>query len=774
MSPHRVRAHGLNAPPPDLGGEDGASLLQIDLSALRAALRRQRRVMLGTLVLFVVLGVIYLVAALPKYTSTIGLLIDSRRNQDQLSVSIAELAYDTGAIDSQLEIIRSEKVALAVVTALSLDKIPEFANASTSFAGTVVGFVRKLVDIRRWFISDEVLAEEDSLRARRNAIARLQGNMSVKRVARTYVLQISYSSPNPAMAMQIAQAYADAYFKDQLDARYELTKRASAWLQDRISELKDSSLKTDLAVQRFKADKGIVSIGQLPGMGPTLVADQQLMELTTQLSLARNETSKAEARLAQIQDIIKAGKPDGAVTESLANPVINDLRMRYLKTLKTSKEFATRLGQRHYQVVSLRSELAQYEQLIFQELQRIAATTVSDVEIAKSRERNLNESMATLISQKAISNETMVSLRELERESDVFKTLYQAFLQRYQDTIQRETLPTSEARIISSASFPSGPSEPHAGRILFASTFLGLIFGLVLAFVRERRDQVFRTGAQVRNELGLEFLGTLPLVQARSATSSSEPAAQGQIRVSTPLLRHVLAEPFSGFAEVLRGTKVEIDLVTAEKKGPKIIGIVSVLPGEGKTTTSKNLATLISFMGAKTLLIDGDLRHPSLTQALAPNVTCGLVEVLKGKTTSAEAILIEPDSRLSFLPSIVGSHFIESSELLSSRDMTNLLQSLGEDYDYIIVDLPPLGPVVDVRAAKHLFDCFVFVVEWGKTPRSLVRDTLVGDLGLYEKCVGIVFNRADIRALDAYGKGTSAYAYTHGYGAVYGEMSRKG
>jgi succinoglycan biosynthesis transport protein ExoP len=752
---------------------------QLDIDQLIAAARRQARVAGYSVVLAIGIGMMYLATAVPQYTAGIDLLLDNHKGQDQLASSIAELTLDTGAIDSQVEVMKSDKVALLVVKSLALDTDPEFSGSSGSFLGAILHYVWAIINVRDWFTSNEIIARDASEKARENAVYKLKSSLSVKRIAKTYVISISYTSPNPAKAQAIANAFADAYFAEQLDSRYVIAKRAAKWLNDRIAELKENSLKTDLAVQRFKAEKGILSTGSISSNGTqttqtaNLVEDQQLIEMTSQISQAHAETARMEARVRQINEIIKSGKTEGAVTESLGNPVITDLRQKYLRASKQASEFSAKVGINHYQVTSLRNEMVEYEHLIFQELERIAQTYASDLEVARTREKNLNESMASLVSQKAVSNETMVQLRELEREADVFKNLYQTFLQRYQDAIQRESLPSSEARVISAAALPGAPSWPKRPMVLGFSTLFGLLVGGAIGAYRENRDRVFRVAHQVRDELGLDLIGMLPCIQTQQLAIPEGKRDRRFVRVSTSIQRYAIDAPLSGFAEVLRSAKVEVDLAHGKKKGARIIGIASVLPGEGKTTVSKNLASLIAFLGSKTLLIDGDMRSPGLTRNIAWHAPYGLTEVLRDKLPLQDAILTEPETGLAVLPAVIKKRLLLSSELISSRAMAGLLVSAGTFFDYIIIDLPPIGPVVDVRAAARLFDAFLLVVEWGKTARSVVKNAIIEDDMLYDKCIGVIFNKVNVDKLDLYNNHSSKNYYHKTYKNYYIDQPKR-
>jgi succinoglycan biosynthesis transport protein ExoP len=565
----------------------------------------------------------------------------------------------------------------------------------------------------------------------------------------------------------IANAYAEAYFNDQLQARYDITRRASGWLQDRIAELKANSLRSDLVVQKFKSEKGIISTTTTSG-GSALLADQQLVEITTQLSIARAETARAQAKVNQVEEIVRTGSMDSAVTESLGNPVINELRSKYLRASKAAEELTGRVGPRHYQVLSLRNEMNQYRRLIFDEFWRIAETFKSELEVTRAKENSLNGSFADLIGRQAASNETMVQLRELEREADTFKNLYEAFLKRYQDAIQRQTFPAYEARIISPAWPPGSPSSPKFSIVMAIALAFGLAAGGAAAAFREYRDRVFRIGYQIRDHLGLELIGMLPLLASKKIEHDPDrPVAGQELSIDNSVLRQVLDSPLSSFAEALRGARAEIDIAVPDQTRAKIIGLVSVLPGEGKTIVAKNLASLLAFSGSRTLLVDGDFRNPGMTRRIAPQATIGLQEVLRGERTLDEVIHTEADSTLAFVPSTSRKHLLQGSDLLSSPAMEKFFEKVSGIYDYIIVDLPPVGPVVDVRAASGFFDGFVFVIEWGKTARGIVRNALIDDPRLYEKCVGVLLNKVDMDKMHFYhDEGAKTYYYGR-YGSYY-------
>jgi succinoglycan biosynthesis transport protein ExoP len=430
-------------------------------------------------------------------------------------------------------------------------------------------------------------------------------------------------------------------------------------------------------------------------------------------------------------------------------------------------------------------EMRQYERLMFEELGRIAESYLSDLVIAQSKEKALRSSLKELVGGNASANVTAVALRELEREAETFRTLYQSFLQRYQEAVHQQSFPITEARVVTTALAPSNPSHPKTAIVLALSLLLGGALGAVIGGVRELGDGAFRTEEQVRDELGLESLGMLPRVdvpppESEAATAGTMPliaAARSEDKDTcerrplppTPgLMRYVLDNPLSNYAEVLRGIKLAADLTLAERM-PRIIGTVSVLPSEGKTTVAKNFASLLAHQGAKTLLIDTDLRNPGLTRAVVPDAEAGILQAVMDGVPVRDLVYHEPGSDLAVLPAVLERRFPHASELLASAGMRSVLRQAREDFDWIVLDLPPLGPVIDARAMVSQIDALVLVLEWGRTTRRLLRATLEADRQIRDKCLGVLFNKVNLRQLKLYeAQGSKAY-YSREYAGYYHE-----
>ncbi len=733
----------------------GANLAE-SAERLLAAVRRQWVAIALCLVLAVAGGVAYLLTAVPLYTATVTILTNQNTTKLIHELSIAEGdAADDGGMQSQVELIRSEKVGLRVVDSLGLATDMRFLKGVPGMVDRVTDFGRGLFRFESWFATVEAPPEPTD-ETRRWALSVLRNGLEAQRVGRTYALDVSFTSPDPATAARVAAAYGEAYIADQIDTMYEATRTAGDWLQRRIEELRRLAVESDLAVQKFRSEHGLIAIAEV------LVTEQNLSEINRRLIEAQEETAQAQARFERIKDIIDSGSTDALVSDALDSSVVYRIRERYLDAAKRESEIRAQLGADHEQAVRLRGEMDEYRRQMFEELGRIAESYQSDVEVARSRENSIRASAAGATEETIASGEVMVELRELERQAETYRDLYERFLERYQEAVQQESFPIIEARIINPAKAPTRPSSPNAGLVLALSGLLGLAAGAGLAAFREHRDRYFRTGDQIRAELGVPFIGVAPKLEAgRSAQpSASRPAHPRQVNKRDPIGDYVIDHPQSQLAETLRSTQFQVDVALGERR-PKVIGVVSVLPGEGKTTTSLNLAELLASQGGRTLLIDADLRRPGLTRSVARHAETGLIEGILDRRPLRDLLIVNPRTKLAMIPAVVRQRVTHSSELLASEGMEDLIAAAGEAFEYVVLDLPPLLPVVDARAVAPRVDAFVLVVAWGETTRHVVRSTLEREPLIAEKLVGAILNKVDQDRMKYYWSfGSTEYYYS--------------
>jgi len=739
----------------------------IDLEQLVSAARRQIKVVALCAAVGLAMGIVYLAFTPKVYTAATDILLDDSltRFAEDKDTAPAHIQADSMVL-SEVEIMKSTRLARAVVLAAKLNENEAFLNPPRSPFGWLKDQLRAVTGIFSSAPASKGDAVEDPKIKR--AITLLQSGLSAERTGRSFVIEVSLSAYDPETAGMITRAYADAYLADHLNANFDATQRATVWLQGRLGELRDSSQAAAMEVERFRAENGLTAArGEL-------MSDQQLSDLNAQLIVAQADTANALARYTQYKSIVDSG-PDNAVknatipSDKANSGVLNDLKTRYLAITKREQDVTTRFGADHPQAVALRREQADVSRQIFQELQQLTESYRNEYEVAKSRETSLRDNVGQMTGQNSQSSEKMVKLRELDQKATALATLYQSFLARYEEASQQRSFPIAEARVISQADNPTQASSPRRTMVLALSLVLGLIGGACVGAYQEFLERFFRTGDDVRSALNVNFLGYLPITGNRLAKAKAKPGdgkPTASDAVTPRILRVAINAPSSSFAETLRNVKLASDVVL-QRSPCKVIGFVSVLPHEGKTTVAANFAGLLAANGVKTLLIDADLRNPGLSRSLSVAPEKGLVEAIVGDHRWQSACLVDRKTRLAIIPAVTRGHLSHTSELISGPGMRDLIAEARKSFDYIVVDLPPLGPVIDVKAFAPLADGLVMVAEWGVTPRTLVRSALNAEPAVAAKVLGLVLNKTDMKKLARYGAFGSAEQYFDRYASYY-------
>jgi succinoglycan biosynthesis transport protein ExoP len=716
--------------------------------------RRQVRVFLIIIPVCAILGLLYLFTTPPTFTAHGTMVIDTRKVQVMQQQSVlGENTVDAGMVHTQIEILKSPNITLSVIKELRLTEDPEFVGDGGGLLGAAFGAIRKAL------LSDDKLSE---VQLTQRAVTAFEAKRTVSRVGQTYVMEIGFQSLNPGKAAQIVNAIADAYVLDQLDSKYQATRRASTWLQDRINELRTQVSAADRAVVDFKSANNIIESGN-----GRLMNEQQLSEVNSQLILARAATAEAKARLDRIRDVMKQDVPDASIADALRSEIIIRLRNQYLDYAAKERVWENRYGPNHLAAVNLRTQMLELRRNITDEMKKIAESYKSEYEIALTREQSLANSLAKVVAESQTTNQAQIQLRELERSSQSYRTIYDNFLQRYMESVQQQSFPITEARLIGPATPPATKSQPNNLGVLAKALGGGLMLSFAVAFLLDSSDRVFRTSTQIEKTLRTNCIATLPALKAPAvpADRAGDKVASKALRTlgnRPDSLRFVVDSPFSPFAEGLRSVKVVMDLNSVLKSN-KVIGVTSTLPNEGKSTISSNFAHLIAHAGDRVILIDSDLRNPSLSRQLAPDASVGLVDVISGKMELHDAVWTEPSTGLFFLPAGATSKLLHTNHILASDAMKKFIEGLRDVCDYVIVDFPPLAPVVDTRATTGFIDSYVYVVEWAQTKRDIVEDTLAKAPEIHERLLGVILNKADMRVMSRYDGYASGYKYRKYY-----------
>lgn len=681
--------------------------------------------------LSVILAAGYIAITPARYTAQADMIIDTKRvTWTQTEMASENRTIEDASVESEMETTRSEKVVTAVIRRLHLTEDPEFVGAGRSLR-------RRLLSLLKVKTAPEQEPSDDEIM--RSVIAQVKNNLRVTRLGRSYIQQIAYTSLDPNKAAKIANAFADAYIEDQLQAKFEATHRASAWLEQRIGELRQQASDAYRAVQDFKSENSIII-----GVDGKLASEVELDQLGIALAKARADTSQARAKLDRISRVLEQRSdkdsnlaiPDPVVTDALSNPVITKLRQQFLDDQNKESEWSARYGSDHLAARNLRAEMAALQRAIWDEISRIAESYKSELQIAKSQEDAIDKRMIEVFQKSGSLRQSQVRLRELETAANTYRGIYETFLSRFTQSVQQQSFPSTEARVVTEASPPRAPSSPKIGLTLALAAICGLGLGVMSAFAREQLNRQIHTRAQLEALLGTSCLAVLP------AFSKKKPVT-GRLRATadSSAFRQISeVAPFSATAEALRYIKVAIDL---HPTGAKIIGIVSALPGEGKTTVATGFAAFVAKSGARTLLIDADLRNPSMTRALGYTNLPSLLDMVADKSEFSDLIITDSKFNFDFLPSSTRIKPSNSFDILNSPAVKDMLRAAKSNYDYILIDLPPILPVVDVKAVAHLFDAFVLVVEWGSTSTNEVLKAVNASPILSERLLGAVLNKAD-------------------------------
>jgi succinoglycan biosynthesis transport protein ExoP len=714
---------------------------------VRDFLGRQWRLIALVTGLSIVLGATYVALSPSKYTAQADMIIDTKRvTWTQTEMASENRTVEDASVESEIETTKSEKVAEAVIRRLHLTEDPEFVGAGS-------GLRRRIFSLFRFTSGAEHEPSNDELMQR--VLGTVKENLRVTRLGRSYIEQIAYTSLDRDKAATIANAFADAYIEDQLQAKFEATRRASAWLEQRIGELRQQASDAYKAVQDFKSDNSIII-----GVDGKLASEVELDQLGIALAKARADTSQARAKLDRISRVLEQRSdkensfniPDPVVTDALSNPVITKLRQQFLDDQNKESEWSARYGADHTAARNLRAEMAALQRAIWDEISRIAESYKSELQIAKSQEESIDKRMMEVFQKSGATRQSQVRLRELETAANTYRGIYETFLSRFTQSVQQQSFPSTEARVVTMASPPRVPSSPKVTLTLALAVLSGLAFGIMAAVAREQMNRQIHTRAQLENLLGTTCLAVLPafpqkkpMLRKLGATPNS-----GAFRQINEVA------PFSATAEALRYIKVAIDL---HPTGGKVIGIVSALPGEGKTTVATGFAAFVAKSGARTLLIDADLRNPSMTRSLGYANAPGLVNMVADKSDFDDLVITDSKFKFDFLPSSRMKPS-NSSDILNSPAMKDMLRAAKSNYDYVLVDLPPILPVVDVKAVAHLFDAFVLVVEWGSTSTDEVVRAVGASPILSERLLGAVLNKADEAVMRRF-EGYSDRRYTY-------------
>ncbi|VTZ51396.1 putative Succinoglycan biosynthesis transport protein ExoP [Methylocella tundrae] len=699
------------------------------LNSFTTLMRRQWRLIAAACLVGIALGVLVLTLLPKKYTATASVFVDFLHPAG-LTTQMAPATLglvDPAAVESQIDILQSERVAIGAINRLDLFKTPEVLLHPLPIISGI------------YWLAHEVglMGSPSDYEIRRAMIAAVMADTTVQRAGKsqggqeTFVIEVSFDARDAELAARMANALAETYLTDQLEARFDMAKLANDWFTERLQTMRKSVSVAEQAAQKYKADNDITMVSGNRAM--SLVDEQNLGQIEEGLTSARSALADARSRLATLNQIIALGNPLAAVPDALASPTIQHLRSQYADLTQREADLRQRgTPPEHYVMGQIHAGIAEAQRLIMDEFTRIRNSTQNEVSSTESR-------IAQLEQQSADSAESLKQIKakelhaaELDREASAVRTLYEAFMNQFQVTTQAQSYPVSEVRMVTVAQPPVKQSR-RVGLILGLGGAVGVLIGGCMAWLRENAGHV-KTGQELEDAIGAPFLGALPKVSAQLAPKNRR---LGRLR---PLLTYAVDNPMSSYAETIRNCKASLAHLKEEPTNA-VLGIVSAVQGEGKSTFAANLAYHLASAGHRTLLVDADTRNPDLSSAFDKADSSGLIQVLSQGAAIDDVQIVDPElSLLVFLPCGAQETMADADELLMSPAFVQFVASMRKEFRYVIFDLPPLAPVVDAGIVSRQLDGLYYVARWNKTTGDVIRRALRKSHMAKERLIGGVIN----------------------------------
>ncbi len=672
---------------------------------------RGRWVIAISILIFIALATLLISRFEPKYWASATVMFGvERANIANLQEILVAPEFDKDTLENEVQILKSSNLLTRVVEELALDQNPEFnpylvdpepgladrIDASVSLPGWLRNF---LIDVGALDLPEEPLSpDEEARRGRVATVETLQQSLTLAPVNGSRVIQISFIADDPKTAADIVNVIANKYIVDQLQAKLEMTRSATEWLSERVDELRQRVQDSEEAVETLRTDLSLEAGQSLE------ITQQQLADLNKSLSEARNRTAEIEGRYLRLTDALDAGQD--LSTES-------PLLRQYRETEGDLIAQLSTLSQTHPARARLQAQLDDVRARMREEAQRVVASVNVDLEAARTQQRELEASVRELESKALGQSRQEIRLRQLEREAEASRLIYENMLTRLKETSEQESLQNADARILSPAEAPLNPISSHANMILALAVTFGALAGVGVIFLFDHLNNTFRIPPQIEELTGYTVLATIPAIGSRTQRRE--------------VIRNFLEKPSSSLSEAIRNLRTSI-LFSNVDNPPKVVMFTSSIPAEGKSTTAMLTAITSRQMGKSAIIVDCDLRLPSVAQLVRPEEKNkpGLLSVLEGGATYNDAIYQDPDTGLHVLmarPNERKAH-VNAADILSSQRFGELLKTLSEQYDLVVLDTPPALIVTDARVMSPLVDAVVYTVRWDYTPRDAVLEGL--------------------------------------------------
>ncbi len=652
--------------------------------------------------------------------------------------------YDPADLDTEVRILQGDLLALQVIRQLNLDKRSTDGQAAPQQPNLV---------------ADPM--QNDSKRVT-SLLGGFKGNLRVSLIPNTRIIEIHYRSVDPNLAASAVNTLAATYVEQNFKTKFESTMQASDWLSKQLVDLQMKVETSQEKLVRYQKEHEIFGIDEKQN-----IITQKLDELNKELTSAESDRMQKEA----IYHMTQSGDPD-AVASAVASepvatlagvstsPLLDKLHQQQADLKIQIADLSTQFGPSYPKLAQLNNQSKEVERQIQVETRKAVDHLRGEYETALQRETMLRQALET---QKQVANrlnENAIDYTLLKRDVDSNRQLYEGLLEKLKEAGVTAGLRSNNFRIVDAARPPNGPVEPNIPRNLLFAFVLGLTSGIGLAFLLEGMDNTVRTTEQAQIISALPSLGMIPL------GSKSTNTGNGARRLALTSSREVFelvtqVRPQSQMAESYRALRTSL-LLSNLGAPPRVIMITSARPQEGKTTTAINTAIVLAQKGVRVLLVDADLRRPSVHKTLGMGPRSGLSNVLTGNATLEQAVTVSPIlPNLFILPA--GSTPPNPAELLASVNMRDVLKELREQFDHVVIDTPPTLSVTDAVVLSPRMDAIILVIRSGQTTKQALRRARDILMQVNAHVTGVLLNAVDLTSPDYYYYYEYQGKYSHYY-----------
>jgi succinoglycan biosynthesis transport protein ExoP len=656
--------------------------------------------------------------------------------------------FDPTELETEVKILQSDLLALQVVKELGLDRRPEYGGKTPALPSSL--------DLA----PDPLQADSSRTSA---LLGGFRGSLRVTLAPNTHIIEVHYRSPDKNLAATVVNTLMSTYTENNFKSRFDSTMQASDWLSKQLVDLQMKVETSQEKLVHYQKEHEILGIDEKQN-----ITTAKLDELNKALTTAESERMDKESvyRLVQAGDTetiaSAANVLDSAGTQS-ASGLLEGLRGKEADLKIQAAELNTQFGPAYPKLAQVNNQIKEIDTQILAETKKLAGKIKGQYMAALQRESMLHDALEKQKQEQNKLNESAIEFSLLKRDLDTNRQLYEGLLEKLKEAGVSAGLRSNNFRIVDVARVPTAPVEPNIPRNLAFAFMLGLTSGVGLAFLLEGLDSTVRTTEQAQMISGLPPLGMIPL---GSRTAREGANAKRLVIASSKEAVELITQvrPQSQMAESYRALRTSL-LLSNLGAPPKVIMVTSALPQEGKTTTSINCAVVLAQKGVRVLLIDADLRRPSIHKTLGMGPRSGLSNVLTGSATLEQAITRSPIlPNLSVLPA--GTPPPNPAELLASTNMRDVLEQLRGQFDHIVVDTPPTLSVTDAVVLSPRADAIVLVIRSGQTTKQALRRSRDILMQVNAKVSGVLLNAVDLSSPD--------YYYYYEYQGKYARYYRDG